>query len=180
MGYERIQEIENPELATKRTRAIYKAKGYSDDWIEKRMRSIAIRDELTDEWKKRGVKEQREYAILTAEISKATFGMTPSEYVEFKKLKRENLRDHMTDLELIFSMLGEAATTEIARNKDTRGFSPNQQAAREGGTVAGNARRELEQRSGRKVVTNENYLSLAQSTKKAKRVKVDQIISENL
>lgn len=171
VGYERIQEIEDPELATKRTRAIYKAKGYSDDWIEKRMRSIAIRDELTDEWKKRGVKEQREYAILTAEISKATFGLTPSEYAEFKKLKRENLRDHMTDLELIFSMLGEAATTEIARNKDTQGFNPNQQAAREGGTVAGNARRELEQRSGRKVVTNENYLSLTQSAKKAKRVK---------
>ncbi len=171
VGYERIQEIEDPELATKRTRAIYKAKGYSDEWIEKRMRSIAIRDELTDEWKKRGVKEQREYSILTAEISKATFGLTPSEYVELKKLKRENLRDHMTDLELIFSMLGEAATTEIARNKDTQGFDPNKQAAQAGGTVAGNARRELEQRSGRKVVTNENYLALAQSTKKAKRLK---------
>lgn len=171
VGYERVQEIEDPELATKRTRAIYKAKGYSDDWIEKRMRSIAIRDELTDEWKKRGVKEQREYSILTAEISKATFGLTPSEYVELKKLKRENLRDHMTDLELIFSMLGEAATTEIARNKDTQGFNPNQKAAREGGTVAGNARRELEHRSGRKVVTGQNYLSLTQSAKKAKRVK---------
>ncbi len=171
VGYERIQEIEDPELASKRTRAIYKAKGYSDDWIEKRMRSIAIRDELTDEWKKRGVKEQREYSILTAEISKATFGLTPTEYVELKKLKRENLRDHMTDLELIFSMLGEAATTEIARNKDVQGFNPNKQAAREGGTVAGNARRELEQRSGRKVVTSENYLSLTQSAKKAKRVK---------
>jgi len=171
VGYERIQEIEDPELATKRTRAIYKAKGYSDDWIEKRMRSIAIRDELTDEWKKRGVKEQREYAILTSEISKATFGLTPSEYVEFKKLKRENLRDHMTDLELIFSMLGEAATTEIARNKDVKGFNPNKQVAHEGGTVAGNARRELEQRSGRRVTTSENYLALTQSTKKAKRVK---------
>ncbi len=171
VGYERIQEIEDPELATKRTRAIYKAKGYSDDWIEKRLRSIAIRDELTDEWKKRGVKEQREYAILTAEISKATFGLTPTEYAEFKKLKRENLRDHMTDLELIFSMLGEAATTEIARNKDTQGFDPNKQAAHEGGTVAGNARRELEQRSGRKVVTGENYLALTQSAKKAKRLK---------
>jgi hypothetical protein len=171
VGYERIQEIEDPELATKRTRALYKAKGYSDDWIEKRMRSIAIRDELTDEWKKRGVKEQREYAILTAEISKATFGLTPSEYAEFKRLKRENLRDHMTDLELIFSMLGEAATTEIARNKDTQGFNPNHLAAREGGTVAGNARRELEHRSGRKVVTSANYLALTQSAKEAKRVK---------
>ena len=171
IGYERIQEIEDPELATKRTRAIYQAKGYSADWIEKRMRSIAIRDELTDKWKKRGVREQREYAILTAEISKATFGLTPTEYAEFKKLKRENLRDHMSDLELIFSMLGEAATTEIARNRDTQGFPQNKQAAHAGGKVAGNARRELEKKSGRKVVTNENYLGLTQAAKKAKRVK---------
>ena len=171
VGYERIQEIEDPELATKRTRALYKAKGYSDDWIEKRMRSIAIRDELTDEWKKRGVREQREYAILTAEISKATFGLTPTEYAEFKRLKRENLRDHMTDLELIFSMLGEAATTEIARTRDAQGFPQNKQAAHAGGTVAGNARRELEKKSGRKVVTSENYLALTQAAKQAKRVK---------
>jgi len=170
VGYERMQEIEDPELATKRTRALYQAKGYSADWIEKRMRSIAIRDELTDEWKQRGVKEQRDYAILTAEISKATFGLTPSEYAGFKRLKRENLRDHMTDLELIFSMLGEAATTEITRNKDAQGLPQTKQAAREGGAVAGNARRELEQRSGRKVVTSENYLALTQATKKAKRI----------
>src|SRR5438477_7972230 len=124
-GYERVQEIENPELATKRTRALYKAKGYSDDWVEKRMRSIAIRDELTDEWKKRGVKEQRDYAILTAEISKAALGLTPADYAKLKGLTRENLLDHMTDLELIFSMLGEAATTEIARNKDVQGFPEN-------------------------------------------------------
>jgi hypothetical protein len=168
VGYERIQEIENPELAAKRTRAIYKAKGYSDDWIEKRMRSIAIRDELTDEWQKRGVKEQREYAILTAEISKATFGLTPGQYAEFKRLKRENLRDHMTDLELIFSMLGEAATTEIARNRGAQGFPQNKHAARSGGSVAGNARRELEKKSGRKVVTSGNYLALKQSVKKVK------------
>lgn len=166
VGYERIQEIENPELATKRSRALYKAKGYSNDWIEKRMRSIAIRDELTEEWKKRGVREQREYAILTAEISKATFGMTPTQYAEFKRLKRENLRDHMTDLELIFSMLGEAATTEITRNRDAQGFPQNQQTARAGGSVAGNARRELESRSGRKVATRENYLNLAQAQSK--------------
>ncbi|MFA6563715.1 MAG: Bro-N domain-containing protein [Verrucomicrobiia bacterium] len=169
VGYERIQEIEDPELATKRTRALYKAKGYSDDWIEKRMRSIAIRDELTDEWKKRGVKEQLEYAILTAEISKATFGMTPSEYAEFKRLKRENLRDHMNDLELIFSMLGEAATTEIARNKDAQGFPENKHVAHEGGTVAGNARRDLERRSGRKVISSQNYFALTQ--KKTKQLK---------
>lgn len=168
VGYERVQEIEDPELATKRTRALYQAKGYSDDWIEKRMRSIAIRDELTDEWKKRGVKEQREYAILTAEISKAAFGLTPTEYAEFKRLKRENLRDHMTDLELIFSMLGEAATTEIARNRDAQGFPQNQRVAHDGGTVAGNARRELEKKSGRKVVTSANYLALTPAAKKLK------------
>jgi hypothetical protein len=170
VGYERVQEIEDPELAAKRTRAIYQAKAYSDDWIEKRMRSIAIRDELTDEWKKRGVREQREYAILSAEISKAAFGLTPTEYSELKSLKRENLRDHMTDLELIFSMLGEAATTEIARNRDAQGFPQNKTAARNGGNVAGNARRELEKQSGRKVVTRENYLALTQSAKKAKRL----------
>lgn len=169
VGYERVQEIENPELATKRIRALYLAKGYSGAWIEKRMRSIAIRDELTDEWKKRGVKEQRDYAILTAEISKAAFGLTPSEYAAHKRLKRENLRDHMTDLELIFSMLGEAATTEIARNTDTRGFDPNQVAARQGGTVAGNARRELEKKSGRKVVSRENYLDAPESAKRLSR-----------
>ena len=168
VGYERVQEIEDPELATKRTRALYQAKGYSDEWIEKRMRSIAIRDELTGEWQKRGVKEQREYAILTAEISKAAFGLTPTEYAELKKLKRENLRDHMTDLELIFSMLGEAATTEIARNRDAQGFPQNKQAAHSGGKVAGNARRELEKKSGRKVVTSKNYLALTQGAKRVK------------
>ena len=168
VGYERIQEIEDPELATKRTRALYKAKGYSDNWIEKRMRSIAIRDELTDEWKKRGVKEQIEYAILTAEISQATFGLTPSQYAEFKRLKRENLRDHMSDLELIFSILGEAATMEITRTRDAQGFPESKHAARAGGTVAGHARRELEEQSGRPVVTSENYLALTQSAKKIK------------
>jgi prophage antirepressor-like protein len=159
VGYERVQEIEDPELATKRTRALYKAKGYPDDWIEKRMRGIAIREELTDEWQKRGVKEDREFSILTAEISKATFGMTPSEYKEHKGLKRENLRDHMNDLELIFSMLGEAATTEITRNKDAQGFDENKDAAQRGGKIAGDARRKLEIESGRRVVSKENYLA---------------------
>jgi len=158
VGYERIQEIEDPELAMKRTRAIYKAKGYPDNWIEKRMRSIAIRDELTAEWKNREIKEQKEYAILTAEISKAAFGMTPSEYKKHKKLNRENLRDHMTDLELIFSMLGEASTTMITRSKNAQGFDKNKQTAQEGGTVAGNARKELEEKSGQQVVSQENYL----------------------
>ncbi len=129
VGYERVQEIEDPELATKRTRALYKAKGYSDDWIEKRMRGIQVREQLTNEWKNREVGGDREYAILTAEISKATFGMTPSQYKKFKELKRENLRDHMSDLELIFSMLGEASTTEIAKNKNAQGFIQNKTAA---------------------------------------------------
>ncbi len=158
VGYERVQEIENPELATKRTRALYKAKGYSDNWIEKRMRGIAIREELTDEWQKRDVKEAAEYAILTAEISKAAFNMTPSEYKKHKGLKRENLRDNMTDLELIFSMLGEASTTEIARTRDTIGFDENKEAAKDGGGVAGRARKDLEKESGRKVISDKNYL----------------------
>ena len=166
VGYERVQEIEDPELATKRTRAIYKAKGYSEAWIERRMRSIAIRDELTDEWKKRGVREQREYSILTAEISKAAFGLTPTEYAAHKGLQRQNLRDHMTGLELIFSMLGEAATTEITRTKDAQGFPQSKAAANEGGAVAGNARRELEKKSGRKVVSRENYLDAPESAKR--------------
>ena len=165
VGYERIQEIENPELATKRTRSLYKAKGYSDEWIEKRMRGIAIREELTDQWQKRGIQEQKGYEILTAEISKATFGMTPSAYKRHKGLKRENLRDHMTDLELIFSMLGEASTKEIAINKDAQGFVENKQVAFEGGAVAGNARKELEHKSGKKVISKENYKKLLQDKK---------------
>jgi hypothetical protein len=165
VGYERIQEIENPELGTKRTRALYKAKGYSDGWIEKRMRGIAIREELTDEWKNRGVKEDKEYAILTAEISKATFGLTPSQYKKLKGLKRENLRDHLNDLEQIFSMLGEAATTEITRNKDAQGFHESKDAAHEGGDVAGKARKDLESRTGKKVVSRQNYLQQPQDRK---------------
>jgi len=165
VGYERLEEIENPELAAKRMRLIYEQKGYSEDWIEKRLRGIAVRDELTDEWKKRGVKEQKEFAILTAEISKATFGMTPAEYKDFKALAnpKENLRDHMTDLELIFTMLGEASTTEIAKKKDAQGFPQNKQAAKAGGTVAGNARRELETKSGTRVASKENFKTLPET-----------------
>jgi len=158
VGYERVQEIEDPEIATKRTRALYKAKGYSDDWIEKRMRGIAIREELTDEWKKHSVKEEKEYEILTAEISKAAFGLTPSQYKKLKGLKRENLRDHMTDLELIFSMLGEASTTQITRVEHPDGFYENKSVARRGGNVAGIARKKLEQETRRKVISRENYL----------------------
>jgi len=159
VGYQRVQEIENPELAQQRMRKLYQDKGYPNDWIEKRVRGIAVRDELTGEWQKRGVQDQKDFAILTSEISKATFGLTPADYKKLKGLQRENLRDHMTDLELIFTMLGEAATTEIARNKDARGFPENKKAAREGGSVAGNARRQLEAKSGRKVITQDNYLT---------------------
>ncbi|MFZ3090508.1 MAG: Bro-N domain-containing protein [Nitrospirota bacterium] len=169
VGYERVQEIENPELATKRTKALYKAKGYSEDWIEKRMRGIAIREELTDEWKKREVKEKREYEILTAEIAKAAFGVTPSQHKSLKGLKRENLRDHMTDLELIFSMLGEAATTEITRVDDAKGFQESKHSARKGGGVAGKARKDLEQKTGKRVVSHENYLMTSQGVKKLGR-----------
>jgi hypothetical protein len=160
VGYERVQEIEDPELATQRTRALYKAKGYSDAWIEKRMRGIAVREELTEEWQQRNVGGEKEYAILTAEISKATFGLTPSEYKDHKGLTRENLRDNMTDLELIFSMLGEASTTEIARTQDAQGFAENKQAAKAGGKIAGDARKKLEIESGRKVVTQDNHLQI--------------------
>lgn len=178
VGYERLEEIENPELAAKRMREIYEQKGYPEDWIEKRLRGIAVRDELTDEWKKRGVKEQKEFAILTAEISRATFGMTPSEYKAHKSLTdpKDNLRDHMTDLELIFTMLGEASTTEIAKRRDAQGFQENKTAAQAGGSVAGKARRDLEVKSGTKVSTQENFKALTGSqpkTLKARKSKAD-------
>jgi hypothetical protein len=169
VGYERLKEIEDPEIATQRTRELYKLKGYSEDWIEKRMRSIAIREELTDEWKSRGVKEKIEYSILTAEISKATFGLTPSEYKKVKRLKSQNLRDHMTDLELIFSMLGEASTTAIVKAQEPKGFLENKKVARQGGTVAGNARKELEQKTGQKVVSKNNYLPEPKKALKRKK-----------
>lgn len=170
VGAERIAEIENPELAQARIRETYKAKGYSDEWIDKRIRGILVRDELTNEWKQRGVKEGKEYAILTAEISKATFGIIPSEYKKLKGLSKatENLRDHMTDLELIFTMLGEASTTEIAKNKNAKGFVENHKAAKAGGNVAGNARKELEQKSGKKIVSKENFKQLTESPKNKK------------
>ena len=170
VGYERIQEIENPELSQARMKEIYKAKGYSDEWIEKRVRGVSIRQELTDEWRKRGVKEDKEYAILTNEISKATFGKTVDQYKKFKALKKENLRDHMNDLELIFTMLGEASTTKIARSRNSRGFFDNKLAARKGGRIAGDARKKLELESGEKVIASENYLQDSESQKR-KRIK---------
>jgi len=169
VGYERVQEIENPELAQERMKKLYEMKGYSKDWIEKRLRGIAIRQELTDEWKDRDIREEKEFAILTNEISKAAFGKTVEEYKEFKKLKRENLRDHMDDLELIFTMLGEASTTRIAKAKDAKGFKENQVVARQGGEVAGNARKELEQKTGESVLTEENFLDIPEKLKKKRK-----------
>ena len=168
VGFERVQEIEDPELASKRTRLLYKAKGYSDAWIEKRMRGIAIREELTDEWHARGADKNRDYEILTAEISKATFGVTPSEYKELKGLARENLRDHMDDFELIFTMLGERATTEIHRVDDSKGVDKLKADAQTGGDIAGSARKKLEKRIGRRIVSKENFLNAPESRKRLK------------
>ncbi len=168
VGSDRLEEIENPELAAQRTRELYKLKGYPDDWIEKRMRSIAIREELTDEWKNNDVKLQKEYAILTAEISKATFGIIPSQHKKIKGLANQNLRDHMTDLELIFSMLGEASTTAIVKTRKPKGFIENKKAAKQGGAVAGNARKELEIKTGEKVVSKKNFLPQSKQNKKLK------------
>ena len=169
VGYERIQEIENPEIAQERMKELYEQKGYSKDWIDKRLRGIAIRQELTDEWKDRGVDEKIEYAILTNEISKATFGKNVGEYKQFKKLKRENLRDHMTDLELIFSMLGEKVTTEITQNEDANGFFECKGAANRGGRVAGNARIDAEKEIGKPIVSKDNYLIEPEKQKKLKK-----------
>jgi len=160
VGYERIQEIENPELAQDRMKQLYEQKGYPKDWIDKRLRGIAIRQNLTDEWKERGISTERDFSILTAEIAKATFGITPSEHKELKGLarKNENLRDHMTDLELIFTMLGEKVTTEISQTEKPDTFVKNKKVAKRGGNVAGTARRETEKELGRSIVSKQNYL----------------------
>lgn len=159
VGYERIQEIENPELAQKHMKAIYRAKGYDDAWIERRARGATIRNELTDEWEKRGVKEGLEYAILTSEISKATSGITPSEYKKFKGLKRENLRDHMNNIEPLLTQLGAASTVEITRGDNANGIAQHIDAAKRGGAVAGTARERLERETGRGVVHKSNFLA---------------------
>ncbi|MEK7170906.1 MAG: Bro-N domain-containing protein [Patescibacteria group bacterium] len=159
VGYERVQEIDDPELGMKRTRALYRAKGYHEEWIENRLRGIVIREELTDEWKNRGAQADRDYEILTAEISKATFGVTPSQYKKLKGLERQNLRDHMDDFELIFNMLGERATTEIHRNEDSKGLGKLQADAKAGGDIAGGARKNLEKRLGRSIVSDKNFLN---------------------
>lgn len=162
IGYERMKEIENPELAQERMKELYEKKGYPKDWIDKRLRGIAIRQNLTDEWKERGITKEKDYAILTAEISKATFGLTPSEYKNVKGLtkKNQNLRDHMTDLELIFTMLGERVTTEISQQEKPEGFEENKDVARRGGNVAGVARKETEKELGHSVISSENFLNL--------------------
>jgi len=153
VGFERVKEIEDPELATKRTRVLYKLKGYPDSWIEKRMRGIAIREELTDEWQNRGAKLKKDYEILTAEISKASFGLTPGQYKKLKGLKRENLRDHMDDFEFIFNMLGEKSTTEIHKTENSKGIPKLKADAKRGGNIAGVARKQLEKELGRTVVS---------------------------
>lgn len=160
VGYERVQEIENPELAQERMKFLYEQKGYPKDWIDKRLRGIAIRQNLTDEWKERGIASERDFSILTAEISKATFGITPSEYKKLKGLSRrnQNLRDHMSDLELIFTMLGEKVTTEISKKEQPDTFEKNKKVAKRGGGVAGTARKKTEKELGRSVVTSRNYL----------------------
>lgn len=162
VGYERLQEIENPEIAQDRIKQIYEDKGYSKDWIDKRLRGIAVRQSLTGEWRERGISKERDFAILTAEISKASFGMTPSEYKMFKGLsnKNENLRDHMTDMELIFTMLGESATTQISQNEMPEGMSENVDVSRRGGRVAGNARKDLENELGHSVLSSDNFLDI--------------------
>lgn len=167
VGYDRMLEIENPELAQERMKLLYEQKGYPKDWIDKRLRGIAIRQNLTDEWKKRGITEERDFAILTAEISKATFGMTPSQYKEFKGLtkKNQNLRDHMDDLELIFTMLGERVTTEISEKENPESFTENKNVARRGGSVAGTARKATEKELGRNVSTPKNYLPESEKKK---------------
>ncbi len=168
---ERINEIENPELAQERMKMLYEQKGYSKDWIDKRIRGIAIRQNLTDEWKERGITNPRDFAVLTAEISKATFDITPSQHKEVKGLtrKNQNLRDHMTDLELIFTMLGEKVTTEISQNEQPDTFNANKDVAKRGGNVAGNARKETEKELGKSVVSEKNFFKSGDETRKIEK-----------
>ncbi len=168
LGKERIEEIENPELAQDRVKEYYELKGYPQEWIDKRLRGIAIRQDLTDEWKSRGVQEEKGFAILTNEISKATFGKTVGEYKQFKSLKKpnQNLRDHMTDWELILTMVGEKATTDITITRDSKGFGELKQSAKRGGQIAETTKKELEQELGKPIVSTENYLYLTEKKKR--------------
>ena len=166
VGKGRIDEIEDPQLAMERMKELYEKKGYPKDWIDKRMRGIAVRQDLTDEWHNRGVQTNKGYAILTNEIMEGAFGLKVEEYKKFKKLERENLRDHMNDIELILTMLGEATTTKLTRDRDSKGFVPLKKDAKEGGAVAGRTRRDIEKRSGKKVVSSENFKGLTASGRK--------------
>ncbi|MEK6902766.1 MAG: Bro-N domain-containing protein [archaeon] len=168
LGHERIEEIQNPELAQDRVKHYYELKGYPKEWIDKRLRGIAIRQDLTDEWKQRDVSEGKEFGILTDEISKATFGKTTREYKEFKRLQnpKQNLRDHMTDWELILTMVGEKATTDITTAKDSRGLEECKDSAQEGGEIAGNTRKALEQKTGKTIVSKTNFLHLKPNSKR--------------
>jgi DNA-damage-inducible protein D len=168
VGTERIQETENPELGFERVTEIYRLKGYSEEWIKQRLTTIDIRKQLTEEWKARGVKEGQEYAILTAEIAKATFGLPPSEHAKMKGLEKQNLRDHMTNLELIFTALGEELTRDEAVRNDAQGFNENHEAAQKGGSIAGDARKRVEERTGRNVVAKDNFLHLKEEDKTEK------------
>jgi len=169
VGKERIDEIENPELAMARMQELYEKKGYPKEWIDKRMRGIAVRQDLTDEWKNRGARSTLEYAILTNEIMQGTFGLKVEEYKEVKGLQRENLRDHMTDIELILTMLAEATTTKLHRDRDTKGFVPLKKDAQDGGAVAGRTRKDIEAQTGKPVITGENFKQLGR--KKQKKLK---------
>lgn len=161
VGHERIQEIENPELAMARMQELYEKKGYPKEWIDKRLRGIAVRQDLTDEWKNRGANSNAAYAILTNEIMQGAFDLKVEEYKEVKGLERENLRDHMTDMELILTMLAEATTTKLHRDRDSQGFEPLKKDARDGGAVAGRTRKDIETQGGKPVVSGENFKQLS-------------------
>ncbi|MEK6955144.1 MAG: BRO family protein, partial [Nanoarchaeota archaeon] len=169
VGYERVQEIENPELAQQRMKEIYRQKGYSEEWIEKRVRGIVVRQELTDEWKKRDVKDDVDFAILTNEITKATFDKNVEEYKKFKGLKKENLRDHMDDMELILTMLGEASTTRLTRERNSEKFNELKEDAKDGGEVAGSARKNIEIKLGKSVLKKDNYLQKPEKQKRLEK-----------
>lgn len=162
VGYERLEETADPELAINRALKTYLQKGYSKEWINQRLKSIEIRKALTDEWETCGVKEGLEFAILTNEITKAWAGLTTKEYKRLKSLKKENLRDNMTNLELVLNMLAETATTEISQKREPKDLDENKKVAREGGSVAGNARKDIESKTGRKVITSKNAKQLGQ------------------
>ena len=171
VGKERIDEIENPELAMGRMQELYEQKGYPKEWIDKRLRGIAVRQDLTDEWQNRGAQTALEYAILTNEIMRGAFGLKVEEYKQVKDLERENLRDHMTDIELILTMLAEATTTELHRDRDSQGMAPLKKDARAGGAVAGRTRKDIEAQTGKPVISSANFKKL--SSRKPKKLKAD-------